>query len=77
MGLFGGNRNRWDESFFSFIGQSRVRALPLGDAAERSVHYIWYYFSFSSSFSVPHTFLPEGDVLGFLNSAWSYKSQKE
>jgi hypothetical protein len=28
------------------IGPSRVRALPLGVAAERSVHYIWYYFSF-------------------------------
>ena len=25
------------------IGPSGVRALPLGVAAERSVHYIWYY----------------------------------
>ena len=28
------------------IGPSGVRALPLGIAAERSVHYIWYYFVF-------------------------------
>ena len=27
------------------IGPSGVRALPLGVAAEWSVHYIWYYFS--------------------------------
>ena len=47
------------------IGQSGVRALPLGVAVEPSVHYIWYYFSFLSFFlSVPHTFLPEGVVLG-------------
>ena len=25
------------------IGPSGVRALPLGVATERSVHYIWYY----------------------------------
>ena len=31
--------------FSSLIGPSGVRALPLGVAAERSVHYIWYYFS--------------------------------
>jgi hypothetical protein len=28
------------------VGPSRVHALPLGVAAEQSVHYIWYYFSF-------------------------------
>ena len=44
------------------VGPSRVRALPLGVAAERSVHYIWYYFS-SFLLSVPHTFIPEGVVL--------------
>ena len=27
-----------------YFGQSGVCALPLGVAAERSVHYIWYYF---------------------------------
>ena len=32
--------------FSSLIGPSGVRALPLGVAAKRSVHYIWYYFSF-------------------------------
>ena len=31
--------------------------LPLGVAAERSVHYFWDYFFLSS---MPHTFLPEG-----------------
>ena len=41
------------------ICPSGVRALPFDVAAERSVHYIW----FSSSFP-PHTFLPEGVVLG-------------
>jgi hypothetical protein len=30
------------------IGPSGVRALPLGVAVERSVHYIWCYFSFLS-----------------------------
>jgi hypothetical protein len=45
------------------IGPSGVHALPLGVAAEQSVHYILLYFSFFFS-SVPHTFLPEGDVLG-------------
>ena len=43
------------------IGPSGVRALPLGVAAEQSVHYFWDYFSF---LSVPHTFLQEGVVLG-------------
>ena len=42
------------------FGPSGVRALPLGVDAERSVHYFWDYFSSS----VPHTFLPEGVVLG-------------
>ena len=43
------------------FGPSGVCALPLGIAAERHVHYIWYYFSF---FSVPHTFLLERVALG-------------
>ena len=44
------------------FGPSKVRALPLGVAAEQSVHYFWDYFSFLSSGS--HTFLLEGVVLG-------------
>ena len=31
-------------TLFISIGPSGVRALPLGVAAKRSVHYIWYYF---------------------------------
>ena len=46
------------------IGPSGVRALPLGVAAGRSVHYFCDYFSFLFLSSVPHTFLPEGVVLG-------------
>ena len=49
--------------FCDYFGPSGVRALPLGVAEERSVHYICDYFSFF--FSPPHTFLPEGVVLGF------------
>ena len=44
------------------IGPSGVRALPLGVAVEQSVHSFCDYFSFF--FSLPHTFLPEGVVLG-------------
>jgi hypothetical protein len=36
----------------------------------------WDYFSFSFFFSPPHTFLPEGVVLGLGNLARSCKSQK-
>ena len=43
------------------LNWSGVRALPLGIAAEQSVHYFGDYFSSSS---VPHTLLPEGVVLG-------------
>ena len=46
-----------------YFGASGVRALPLGVAAEQSVHYICYYLSVFF-FSPPHTFLPEGVVLG-------------
>ena len=38
------------------FGQSGVRALPLGVAAKRSVHYIWYYFylfSFCATYFSP------------------------
>jgi hypothetical protein len=55
-----------------------VRALPLGVAAKQSVYYICDYFSslfFSSS--LPHTFLPEGVIVGFQNFAWGFKSQKK
>ena len=44
-------------------GPSEVRAPPLGVAVEQSVHYFGDYFSFFFS-SLPHTFLPEGVVLG-------------
>ena len=47
---------------YAVIGPSGVRALPLGVAAERSVLYFWDFFFFFSS--VPHTYLPEGVVLG-------------
>ena len=70
------------------IGPSGVRALPLGVAAKRSVHYIWYWsersacatlylvlFFFLFLFlSVPHTFLPEGLIVGFQNFAWGFNS---
>ena len=38
----------WD-----YFGPSGVRALPLGVAAKRSVHYIWYYFSFCATYFSP------------------------
>jgi hypothetical protein len=44
------------------IGPRGVCALPLGVAAERSVHYIWYYFSSFLFLSVPHAFLLGGVV---------------
>ena len=50
----------------TFVGPSGVRALPLGVAVEQSVHYFWDYFSSSFFFSVPHTVLQEGVVLGGL-----------
>jgi hypothetical protein len=53
-----------------------VRALPLGVAAERGVHYFCDYFSFFLFLSLPHTFLPEGAVLGFLHFALSLKPQR-
>ena len=59
------------------IGPSGVRELPLGVAAERSVHYFWDYCSFFLLLSPPHTFLPEGFVVGFKNFAWGFKSQKK
>ena len=31
----------------SQIGPSELHALPLGDAAERRVHYFWDFFSFT------------------------------
>jgi hypothetical protein len=49
----------------SVFGPSGVRALPLGVAAKRSVHYICDYFSSFSFFSPPHTFLLEGVIVGF------------
>ena len=48
---------------YDSVRPSVVRALPLGIAAEQSVHYFWDYFS-SFLLSPPHTFLPEGVVLG-------------
>ena len=56
------------------IGPSGVRALPLGVAAKRSVHYICDYFSFLSP---PHTVLPEGIIVGLRNFAWGFKSHKK
>ena len=55
------------------VGPSGVHALPLGVAAERSVHYIWDYFSFS--FWDPY-FFQEVVVLWLFNFAQSFKSQK-
>ena len=60
-----------------YLGLSGVHALPLGVAAKRSVHYICYYFSFFLFLYVPHTFLPEGFIVGFRNFAWGFKSQKK
>ena len=48
---------------YDSVRPSVVRALPLGVAAEQNVHYFWDYFS-SFLLSPPHTFLPEGVVLG-------------
>ena len=45
-----------------YVGPDEVRALPLGVAGERSVHYFWDYFSFFL-LSGSNTFLPEGVVL--------------
>jgi hypothetical protein len=65
-------------TILSTIGPSGVHALPLGVSAERSVHYIWYYFSFFFLFlSVPHTFLPEGVVLGLKNKIWGKKKDRD
>jgi hypothetical protein len=57
---------RFNADFCIFLfGPSGVRALPLAVAAEQSVYYIRYYFSFLFFFlSVPHTFLPEWVGLG-------------
>ena len=46
-------------------GLSEVRALPLGIAVERSVHYFWDYFFLPFFLSGSKTFLQEGVVLGF------------
>ena len=40
-GIFICDTNLW---FVSDFGPSGVRALPIGVAAERSVHYFWYIF---------------------------------
>ena len=61
------------------FGPSEVRMLPLGVAAELSVHYFWDYFSlpFFPLFSpVPHNFLQEGGcpkVLKTLHGVLSHK----
>ena len=49
-----------------------MRALPLGVAAERSVHYFCDYYFFCSA---PHTFLPEGVVIGLWN--WNVSSHNK
>jgi hypothetical protein len=54
------------------IGPSGVLALPLGVAAERSVHYFWDIFFLL----LTHTFLTERVVLGLCNCARSNKSHK-
>ena len=47
--------------------------LPLGVASEANVHYFCYFLSFLF-FYTPHTFLPEGVVLGLWSFALSFKS---
>ena len=59
------------------FGLSGVLALPLGMAAEQSVHYFCDYLSSSFFLSVPHTFLSEGVMVGFKNVAWGFKSHKK
>jgi hypothetical protein len=57
------------------FGPSGVRALPLGVAAERSFHYIWYYFllpSFSATYFSPRRVCPR--VKNFVRS---FKSEKK
>ena len=39
---------------YLYFGQSEVRALPLGVAAERSVHYDWDNFLYFLSFPVTY-----------------------
>jgi hypothetical protein len=51
------------------FGPSGVRALSLGIAAERSFHYIWYYFSSVLFFFRATFFLLGGVVLGLWNFA--------
>ena len=58
------------------IGPSGVRALPLGVAAEWSVHFFGIVCLLFFSF-LPHTFVPEGVVLGLWNFARRFKSQKK
>ena len=73
-------KNIWREMFLvnCDFGPSGLRALPLGVAAERSVHCIWYYFSsFFFFFYQPHTFLTEGVVLGLWNVAKSFQSPQK
>ena len=48
------------------VGPSGVPALPLGIAAERSIHYIWYYFSsFCATYFSPRRGCPR--VMKFSN----------
>jgi hypothetical protein len=66
----------WMMELAKQIGPSGVHALPLGVAAERSVHYFRDYFSFLSFFSATYFSLRRGcpRVKKF---GWSFKSQKK
>ena len=54
------------------IGLSRVRALPLGVAAERSVHYFWDYFGPSRVRALPLGVAAERSV----HYIWYYWSEQ-
>ena len=67
-------RVRKIQTALSYIGVSKVRALPLGIAAERT--YFWDYL-FLLFFLPGHIlFILDGVVIGFWNFAWATNSQK-
>jgi hypothetical protein len=56
-----------------YFGTSGVRALRCSET--KCPLYFLLFFSFFSFFSVPHTFLPEEVIVGFLNFSWGFNSQ--
>ena len=59
--------NYWSE-------RSACAALRRCSETKCPLYLVLFFFL---SFSVPHTFLPEGFIVGFRNFAWGFKSQKK